>query len=248
MSGARTLLAAGGMVGFAAVLVAGLTGLPAPGAARGAAAEAIAATGVAARHATDLVAAVTFDYRGLDTIGEELVLLAATAGVSLVLRPLRGERLRMARAARTLAPLPSAATRWGARQAGALAAVLALALAAHGHLTPGGGFQGGVAGGVAALCVYLSAHLPALRAEIPDHLSAMVEGAGATAFVALGFAGVLAGGAFLQDVLPLGEAGALLSAGTIPLANLAVLAAVAGAFATVLKEFLEQAVGRGRAP
>lgn len=248
MSAARKLLAAAGLAGVAAVVLAGLGGLPAPGAARGAAAETIATTGVAARHATDLVAAVTFDYRGFDTIGEELVLLAATAGVSLVLRPLRDERLRMRRAARALAPLPSAATRWGARQAGALAAVLALALASHGHLTPGGGFQGGVAAGAAALCVYLAAHLPALRAIVPDHLSAVVEGAGATAFVLVGFAGVVAGGAFLQDVLPLGEAGALLSAGTIPLANLAVLAAVGGAFATVLKEFLEQAVGLGRGP
>ncbi len=245
---ARDALALAGLAGLAAAVGVGLAGLPAPGRATSEMAAAIASTAVQARHATDVVAAVTFDYRGFDTIGEELMLLAASVGVELLLRPLRDEQLKVRRAARLFAPLPSAATRWAARQAGVLALVVGIALAAHGHLTPGGGFQGGVAIGAAALCVYLASHLPGLRGVVPDHHAATAEGAGAAAFVLLGGLSIWKGGAYLENVLPLGTPGTLLSSGTILVANLAVGLAVGGAFATVLKEFLEQAVGEGRGP
>lgn len=242
----RDAAAAGAVVALGAVVLAGLAGLPAPGDARSAMAALIASTAVQARHATDVVATVTFDYRGFDTIGEELMLLAASVGVELLLRPLRDEALKLRRAARIVAPSPSAATRWSARQAGVLALVLGVALAAHGHVSPGGGFQAGVALGAATLCVYLASHLPGLRAVVPDHHAAIAEGAGAAAFVLLGGVSVATGGAYLENVLPLGTPGRLLSAGTIAVANLAVALAVGGSFATVLKEFVEQAVGEGR--
>ena len=46
--------------------------------------------------ATGVVSAINFDYRGFDTVGEEFILFAAAAGVSVVLRRLRGERERSA--------------------------------------------------------------------------------------------------------------------------------------------------------
>jgi multicomponent Na+:H+ antiporter subunit B len=66
------------------------------------------------------------------------------------------------------------------------------------------------------------------------------EALGAASLALLGFAGLFAGGAFLQNTLPLGTAGDLLSAGTIPLGNIAVGLAVSGGFAFMLSEFLEQ--------
>ena len=46
------------------------------------------------RHLTNVVSAVNFDYRGLDTLGEEYILFAAVAGVALLLRERRGESER----------------------------------------------------------------------------------------------------------------------------------------------------------
>src|SRR5512146_933986 len=38
------------------------------------------------RHATDTVNAVTYDYRGIDTLGEEYILFASVIGVLLLFR------------------------------------------------------------------------------------------------------------------------------------------------------------------
>ena len=46
---------------------------------------------VAERKATDLVTAVNFDYRGLDTMGEEFILFAASIGLVVLLREQRDE-------------------------------------------------------------------------------------------------------------------------------------------------------------
>jgi multicomponent Na+:H+ antiporter subunit B len=43
-------------------------------------------TAVVERHATNVVMAVTFDYRGFDTLGEEFILFAAVMSVALLLR------------------------------------------------------------------------------------------------------------------------------------------------------------------
>ena len=60
------------------------------------------------------------------------------------------------------------------------------------------------------------------------------------AFAVIGFAGFVAGAAYLENVLPLGEIGALNSAGTVPLINLSVGLEVAAGFVLILVEFLEQ--------
>jgi multicomponent Na+:H+ antiporter subunit B len=46
---------------------------------------------VAERKATNVVASVTFDYRGVDTMGEEYILFAAVLGVAILLRAQRDE-------------------------------------------------------------------------------------------------------------------------------------------------------------
>jgi len=115
-----------------------------------------------------------------------------------------------------------------------------LYLVAHGHLTPGGGFQGGVVLATAALLVYLSGEYVTLRRVRPESVTDLAESAGAAGYVAIGLLGLAAGAAFLANVLPLGQPGALLSAGTIPPINLAVGLEVAGGFVLLLSEFLEQ--------
>ena len=66
-------------------------------------------------------------------------------------------------------------------------------------------------------------------------------------FVAVGLLGLLAGAAYLANVLPLGTAGDLVSGGIIPVANMAVALAVAAGFVLILSEFLEQTLAlRGK--
>jgi multicomponent Na+:H+ antiporter subunit B len=200
------------------------------------------AVAVGERKATNVVAAVTFDYRGVDTMGEEYILFAAVVGVAIVLRAQREETEQP--------PDEDAADR---RAPGTSNAVRALGLAlvgpvvlfgiyvvAHGHLSPGGGFQGGVVLATGALLVYLSGEYVTLRKVRPVALIDLAEGSGAAGYVAIGFLGLAAGAAFLENVLPLGQPGALLSAGTMPLINLAVGLEVAGGFVLLLSEFLEQ--------
>jgi multicomponent Na+:H+ antiporter subunit B len=113
---------------------------------------------------------------------------------------------------------------------------------AHGHLTPGGGFQGGVILASAALLVYLSGEYVTLRRVRPESVLDLSESAGAAGYVVIGLAGLVTGGVFLANTLPLGQPGTLLSAGMIPLINASVGLEVAGGFTLLLSEFLEQTV------
>jgi multicomponent Na+:H+ antiporter subunit B len=69
-----------------------------------------------------------------------------------------------------------------------------------------------------------------------------VEALGAAGFLALALAGLVATGTLLKNFLALGTSGMLLSAGTIPVGNVAIGLEVAGAVALVFAEFLEQAL------
>jgi multicomponent Na+:H+ antiporter subunit B len=200
------------------------------------------AVAVGERKATNVVAAVTFDYRGVDTMGEEFILFAAVVGVAIVLRAQRGETEQPPDedAADRRAPGTSNAVRvLGLALLGPVV-LFGIYVVAHGHLTPGGGFQGGVVLATAALVVYLSGEYVTLRRVRPVALIDLSEGTGAAGYVAVGFLGVAAGTAFLENVLPLGQPGSLLSAGTIPLINATVGLEVAGGFVLLLSEFLEQ--------
>jgi multicomponent Na+:H+ antiporter subunit B len=194
------------------------------------------------RQATAVVSAINFDYRGFDTLGEEFILFAAVVAVASLLRSLRGEhegepdddaRDRRVRDSSVLVTL------MGFVLVGP-AIVVGLYVVIHGHQTPGGGFQGGVILATALLLVYLSDEYGTLRRVGPVPLIELAEALGTASLVLLGLAGVVWGAAFFDNFLPLGTAGHLLSAGTIPAASTAVGLAVTGGFALMLCEFLEQ--------
>ncbi|HET6750745.1 MAG TPA: MnhB domain-containing protein [Actinomycetes bacterium] len=225
-----------------ALLLWGLTGLPDYGVYPGPYGDVLNQVAVAERKATNVVAAVTFDYRGVDTMGEEFILFAAVVGVAVLLRAQRDEVEQPPDedAADRRAPGTSNAVRvLGLALVGPVV-LFGLYMVAHGHLTPGGGFQGGVVLATGALLVFLSGEYVTLRKVRPVALIDLAESSGAGGYVAVGLLGLAAGAAFLENVLPLGQPGALLSAGTIPLLNLAVGLEVAGGLVLLLSEFLEQ--------
>jgi multicomponent Na+:H+ antiporter subunit B len=83
---------------LAVVLVHGLAGLPAFGDYHGVYGTVLNRVTVSERHATDVITAINFDYRGLDTMGEEFILFAASIGLVVLLREQRDEHVDSARA------------------------------------------------------------------------------------------------------------------------------------------------------
>ena len=240
----RLALFAAGAAGLAAVLLWGATGVPSFGHYRGPYGKVLNRVAVGERHTTNVVAAVVFDYRGVDTMGEELILFASVLGVALLLREVRegdvpeGEEAVRGDAVRVIGLALGAAT-----------LVVGLNVVAHGYLTPGGGFQGGVVVASALLLVWLAGQYRAFRRVTPFGAVDFVEGTGAGAYVVVGLAALVSGSAFLHNLLPKGTTGLLGSAGSIPVLNVASALEVAAAFVLLFQEFLEErafALGRRR--
>jgi len=125
--------------------------------------------------------------------------------------------------------------------------IYGLYVIAHGHLTPGGGFQGGaiVASGAAMILVAFGSVWTMNKVK-EKHLSGL-ESTGAIVFIGTAILGLLAAGVFFNNFLfdsnlffnvvpDKGSAvGILNSAGTLPIMNFAVgLKVIAGLFAIVL--------------
>jgi multicomponent Na+:H+ antiporter subunit B len=223
------------------LLVDGLGGLPGFGHYPGPYGLVLNGVGVSQRHATNLVTAVNFDYRAFDTLGEEFILFTATTAVILILRHMRGEHER---------PAPETARRENGSEA---LRALALALVptfivlggyvvAHGAITPGGGFQGGVVLACAAFVVFLAGEVVAMKRVAPEKLLEAAEAAGAAGFALIGIGGLIFADVFFENFLELGKPGSLNSSGTMVLVSISIGVEVAGAFLLVWTEFLDQAV------
>lgn len=183
--------------------------------------------------AANIVTAVVLAYRGIDTMGELAILFAAATAVGLVLGRARG------------APAKAAGEPGGfILQAGVdllfpLLLVVGFYIILHGHLTPGGGFQGGVV--LAAAFV-----LPVLARpdQTPSHTAmGWVEGLAGTAFIVTGLAALAYDRAFLAPLLGVGQLGALVSSGTLPILYLAVGLKVGAELASLLLRFTEEEAG-----
>jgi len=203
--------------------------------------DAINAAGTRERHVTNMISAVNFDYRGFDTLGEEFMLLCAVTGTSILLRGNRGERVD---APQQVPGRPIRDRSDGvvliARLIGPVTILFGLYVILHAMTTPGGGFQGGVIVASGTLLVFLGEGYRGWRRLMRSKLLDGCEGLGATLYALCGFASMLAGLPFLQNMLPLGEVKDLFSGGLMLLENLGVGMAVAGGFAVLFLEFLEE--------
>ena len=239
---ARLVFFAAAAAALAVTLGVGLAGLPSFGSQLTAYARMLNDLAPGQRHVTDVVSAISFDYRGIDTLFEEFILLGAVAGISVLLRPLSDEtrQLPQDKAPDRAIPPPSPAVWLLAVFLGSLLVLTGIETVTHGQLTPGGGFQGGVILASAVYIAYLGTNYVTVERFQPSALLEATDGVGASGYIIIGLLGLLAGAAFLDNVVGLGGTGNLISGGTIPLLNLVVGVEVAGGFAILASEFLDQ--------
>ena len=103
-----------------------------------------------------------------------------------------------------------------------------------GHLTPGGGFAGGIIIAGAFILLILAYGSAALKLKRNMERAKTLESLMVMLFLLIAMAGLLIGArVFFKNFLPVGTAGELMSAGLIPLYNILVGAKVAAAILSI---------------
>lgn len=177
--------------------------------------------------AANIVTSVVLGYRGFDTLLELTILFtAATAG---------GLVLGKSPPAAPQDPDAGFILRTGADLLFPLLLVVGLYIILHGHLTPGGGFQGGVI----LACAFFVPVLARPGSSLDQRLVSLIEGLAGATFIVIGLLALLDDKPFLTPLLDRGELGALLSAGSLPLLYLAVGLKVGAELAGLLAHLSE---------
>lgn len=157
--------------------------------------------------AENIITAIIVTYRGLDTLGEVTVLFLTAAIIGLVLAQSK-KRSPSSKRTPTSELLVT-----GSRLLVPLILLLGAYVFTNGHLTPGGGFQGGAILASATLLLLLTDPLQ----QFSHRLISIVESISGLFFIGIGLMGIALAGGFLDNrILPLGTLGSIFSAGTIP--------------------------------
>lgn len=218
--------------------------LPPWGQYRGPYGDLISHVAVYERHATDVVNAINYDYRGFDTLGEEFILFTAVVGVMMMLRQDPGVSTSPVGQKGKVqdAPTLGVAVRAMTLPAVVLTVVFGFYIGLHGALTPGGGFQAGVILASALLLVYLAENTQAFK-RITSHTAVeLVEAIGAGAYALIALAPLCLGLPLVTNWLPLGTTGDVLASGNIALISATVGVEVTAAFLLVLYTYLQEII------
>ena len=151
------------------------------------------------------VTSIIANYRALDTLGEVTVLFIAAAGLAFVLG---GNQENYA-----FKDDASFIVKSGVKILFPLMFLLGIYIIIHGHLTPGGGFQGGAVIATAVLLKFL-----AYKDYKLNHTGlSLLESFAGISFLIIGLIGLFTNGSFLTNFLSNGTLGTLFSAGIIPI-------------------------------
>jgi len=197
-------------------------------------AEHYVSEGLRENRGSNIVTSIIVNYRGFDTLGEVTVLFLSVSGAAFVLRRRTGLEVHK--------PLPSSEIlSTGARLLFGPIVLFGAYIFVHGHLTPGGGFQGGavIASGVLLLL------LADRDRVLPHGFLSWLESLSGLGFVLAGVAGLYLAGSFLsnQGILPLGSWRHLFSGGVIPVIYVLVGLKVGAELATLLDVLIHAADG-----
>ncbi|WP_233837630.1 Na(+)/H(+) antiporter subunit B [Paraburkholderia sp. ZP32-5] len=165
--------------------------------------------------APNIVTGILITYRGFDTLGEVAVLFMVAASVGLLLK----EESNVAPETATDEPTPprraaGEIVHTGKQLLLPMIFTFGAYVIVNGHLSAGGGFQGGAIVASAVMLMLLARP----RSTLNVALLSVVESFAGVFYVCIGLLGLVFAGGFLDArFLPRGEFGAFFSAGAIPL-------------------------------
>ena len=156
----------------------------------------------------NMVTAVLADYRSYDTLFETVVIFAAGIAIFGILRVTRSERSLRRQVHSGLAP-PDLIVQTTCRLLVPVIQLFALYVLAHGHHSPGGGFQGGVIFGASLILIALSYDLRDALIRLSESNALRLAAVGVLIYAGIGLACVLLGENYLDyeilhKILPVG--------------------------------------------
>ena len=163
--------------------------------------------------APNVITGILLTYRAFDTLGEVAVLFMVAASVGLVVGGERLQREESRDDGSEEARQSSEIIQSGAQILVPLISIFAAYIIMNGHLSAGGGFQGGavIASGVVLMLLAFPQYQPNVE------LLGVTESTAGAFFVLAGIAGLILADGFLDSrILPLGQFGSFFSAGAIP--------------------------------
>jgi len=147
----------------------------------------------------NMVTAVLADYRGFDTMFETVVIFIAGIAIIAILK-LTGADANKAPRKREgeVATEPDLIVTNTVRLLVPIIQLFAFYVLAHGHVSPGGGFQGGVIMGASFILVALAWDLPKAMDRLSVDRAVMLAGVGILIYAGIGLLSMILGGEFLD--------------------------------------------------
>lgn len=216
----RNLFILGIFAGLAAVFASILTGYSDPSA-LGIAANHYVSKGITELGGVNIVTDVVVTYRGLDTLGEVTVLFLTASVLAFFLKKRGSEKKTesseiLSTASKVITPFIF---------------ITGIYIAINGHLTPGGGFQGGAVMASALLLAVLADH----GTDGSPALFSVLESFSGIAYVLIGIAGLVLAAGFLDTtIFGHGTPGRLISAGAIPVISVLIGIKVGAEISTIM--------------
>ena len=144
----------------------------------------------------NMVTAVLADYRGFDTMFETVVVFIAGMAVLAILK--NSVKKGSVRFDHIVDVEPDLIVTNTVRLIVPVIQIFAFYVLAHGHVSPGGGFQGGVLMGASFILVALSWDLETALARFPMNRCIIVAAAGIILYGGIGLLSMFLGGEFLD--------------------------------------------------
>lgn len=180
---------------------------------------------------SNAVTSIVVNFRGFDTLGEVTVLFLAVTVLGSILYKRRHDVGK-----RTVLFSSSKVVTAGSKLLFPAIILLGVYVFIHGHLSPGGGFQGGVIIATGFLLMLLAYE----SYSVNHRVLSIVESLAGIVFTGIGLAGLIMGKTFLENFMPEGVMNNLFSGGIIPIIYIAVglkvAAELTGVIYTVLHE------------
>ena len=180
--------------------------------------------------ANAVTSVVTF-FRGIDTLGEVTVLFLATTGISLML----------ASSKKMYCKIPerdSFILRAGSQLLLSVIVLFGIYIIVHGHLSPGGGFQGGVVIASAFLLLFLANP----NMDLNHKILTFGESISGVSIVLVGIIGLFKLNILFGNFLPhpVDQIGELVSAGIIPILYVLVGIKVGSEMSVIIEYFIKR--------